>query len=383
MSVVGIIAEFNPFHSGHEFLLNQARLIAGNDPIVVVMSGNYVQRGEMAIMSKCQRAKVALQSGADLVFETPFSTAVEPADLFALGNIEQLAKLGVTDLVFGVENANLNFAYLGSKIAEIPQNHMDFKDYSQTYSTQYNQMVAREVGHEVNQPNAILGLAYAVANYNLGSPLKLHPVNRIGAGHDDLLQRNGVVQSASAIRNLLLHGEDTSNLKYWMPKAEAIELSKQEIYPNWNLLYPFLKYRIESSSIDDLRQIYQMSEGLEYKMKQEIHLSRDFTGFLRRVKSKRYTYSRLRRLSLYTLLNVTQDDMIASFNEESLMLLGFSKTGRQYLKKNRKDFHTALISKVDKRSAKSGSLALQVRTDRLFEQIMGVDQNFGQRPIEV
>ncbi|MPW13806.1 nucleotidyltransferase [Lactobacillus helveticus] len=383
MSVVGIIAEFNPFHSGHEFLLNQARLIAGNDPIVVVMSGNYVQRGEMAIMSKWQRAKAALQSGADLVFETPFSTAVEPADLFSLGNIEQLAKLGVTDLVFGVENANLNFAYLGSKIAEIPQNHMDFKDYSQTYSTQYNQMVAREVGHEVNQPNAILGLAYAVANYNLGSPLKLHPVNRIGAGHDDLLQRNGVVQSATAIRNLLLHGEDTSNLKYWVPKAEAIELSKQEIYPNWNLLYPFLKYRIESSSIDDLRQIYQMSEGLEYKMKQEIHLSRDFTEFLRRIKSKRYTYSRLRRLSLYTLLNVTQDDMIASFNEESLMLLGFSKTGRQYLKKNRKDFHTALISKVDKRSAKSGSLALQVRTDRLFEQIMGVDQNFGQRPIEV
>ncbi len=383
MSVVGIIAEFNPFHSGHEFLLNQARLIAGNDPIVVVMSGNYVQRGEMAIMSKCQRAKVALQSGADLVFETPFSTAVEPADLFSLGNIEQLAKLGATHLVFGLENDNLNFAHLGSKIAEVPQNHMHFKDYGQTYSTQYNQMVAREVGHEVNQPNAILGLAYAVANHNLGSPLKLHPVNRIGAGHDDLLQRNGVVQSASAIRNLLLHGEDTSNLKYWVPKAEAIELSKQEIYPNWNLLYPFLKYRIESSSIDDLRQIYQMSEGLEYKMKQEIHLSRDFTEFLRRIKSKRYTYSRLRRLSLYTLLNVTQDDMIASFNEESLMLLGFSKTGRQYLKKNRKDFQTEIISKVDKRSAKSGSLALQVRTDRLFEQIMGVDQNFGQRPIEV
>ena len=383
MSVVGIISEFNPFHSGHEVLLNQARLIAQNDPIVVIMSGNYVQRGEMAIMSKWERAKAALQSGADLVFEMPFSTAVEPADLFSLGNIEQLSKLGVTDLVFGVEDANLNFAYLGGKIAEIPQNHMDFKDYSQTYSTQYNQMVAREVGHEINQPNAILGLAYSVANYNLGSPLKLHPINRIGAGHDDLLQRSGVVQSASAIRNLLLHGEDTSNLKYWMPKAEAAVLSKQKVYPNWNLLYPFLKYRIESSSVEDLRQIYQMSEGLEYKMKQEIHLSRDFTEFLRRIKSKRYTYSRLRRLSLYTLLNVTQDDIIASFNHESLMRVGFSKIGRNFLKDNRKNFQTEIISKVDKRSAKDGSLVLQVRTDRLFEQIMGVDQNFGRRPIEV
>ncbi|MDH5100627.1 nucleotidyltransferase [Lactobacillus kefiranofaciens] len=383
MSVVGIIAEFNPFHSGHEFLLNQARLIAGNDPIVVLTSGNYVQRGEMAIMSKWNRAKAALQSGADLVFETPFSTTVEPADLFSLGNIEQLAKLGVTDLVFGVEDANLNFTYLGSKIAEIPQNHMNFKDYSQTYSTQYNQMVAREVGHEINQPNAILGLAYAVANHNLGSPLSLHPVHRIGAGHDDLLQRSGVVQSASAIRNLLLHNENTDNLKYWMPKSEAVELAKQEVYPNWNLLFPFLKYRLESSSIEDLHQIYQMSEGLEYNMKEGIHLARDFTEFLRRIKSKRYTYSRLRRLSLYTLLNITQADMIASFNEESLLLLGFSKIGRKFLKDNRKNSQTKIISKVDKRSAKSGSLALQVRVDRLFEQIMGVDQNFGRRPLEV
>ena len=348
MSVVGIIAEFNPFHSGHEFLLNQARLIAGNDPIVVLTSGNYVQRGEMAIMSKWNRAKAALQSGADLVFETPFSTTVEPADLFSLGNIEQLAKLGVTDLVFGVEDANLNFTYLGSKIAEIPQNHMNFKDYSQTYSTQYNQMVAREVGHEINQPNAILGLAYAVANHNLGSPLSLHPVHRIGAGHDDLLQRSGVVQSASAIRNLLLHNENTDNLKYWMPKSEAVELAKQEVYPNWNLLFPFLKYRLESSSIEDLHQIYQMSEGLEYKMKEGIHLARDFTEFLRRIKSKRYTYSRLRRLSLYTLLNITQADMIASFNEESLLLLGFSKIGRKFLKDNRKNSQTKIISKVDK-----------------------------------
>ena len=110
MSVVGIIAEYNPFHSGHEFLLNQARLIAGKDPIIVLMSGNYVQRGEMAIMSKWSRAKAALQSGADLVLEMPFSTAVEPADLFALGSVSALKALGVENLVFGVENANLNFA---------------------------------------------------------------------------------------------------------------------------------------------------------------------------------------------------------------------------------------------------------------------------------
>ena len=126
-----------------------------------------------------------------------------------------------------------------------------------------------------------------------------------------------------------------------------------------------------------------MSEGLEYKMKQEIHLAQTFTEFLRHVKSKRYTYSRLRRLSLYTLLNVTQNDMINSFNDEALMLLGFSKTGRQFLKKNRKNIQTEIVSKVDKRSAKDGSLGLQVRVDRLFEELLHVDQNFGRRPVEV
>lgn len=384
MSVVGIIAEYNPFHSGHEFLMNQARYIAGDkDPIVVIMSGNYVQRGEMAIMDKWSRAKAALESGADLVFELPFSTAVQPADLFSLGSIDQLAKLGVTDLVFGVEDATQNFAYLGSKIAEIPQSHMDFNDYSQTYSTQYNQMVAREVGHEVNEPNAILALAYAVANHNLGTPLSLHPINRIGAGHDDDLQSNGVVQSASAIRNIILHSQVNAELEQWMPKKEVQNLYQQRAYPNWNILFPFLKYRLESSSVEQLHDIYQMSEGLEYKLKQEIHLARDFTEFLRRIKSKRYTYSRLRRLALYTLLNVTQDDIIASFNDEALFLLGYSKLGRNYLKQIRKATAANIISKVDQKNSRQGSMHLQLRVDRLFEQIVQVDQNFGRRPLEV
>lgn len=384
MSVVGIIAEYNPFHSGHEFLMNQARYIAGSkDPIIVVMSGNYVQRGEMAIMDKWTRAQTALASGADLVFELPFSTSVEPADLFALGSIDQLVKVGVTDLIFGVEDATQNYAYLGSKIAEIPQSHMDFNDYSQTYSTQYNQMVAREVGHEVSEPNAILALAYAVANHNLGTPLVLHPINRIGAGHDDVLQSNKVVQSASAIRNMILHNEVSSTLEEWLPKKEVKLLFKQKNYPNWNLLFPFLKYRLESSSISELQKIYQMSEGLEYKMKQEIHTAQTFTEFLRRVKSKRYTYSRLRRLSLYTLMNVTQDDMIDSFNHESLLLLGYSKVGRKYLKRIRKETPADIISKVDQKNTQSGSMRLQLRVDRFFEQLLQVDQNFGRRPLEV
>ncbi|MBP2056849.1 putative nucleotidyltransferase [Lactobacillus colini] len=385
MSVVGIVAEYNPFHSGHEFLLNQARLAAGNDPIIVMMSGNYVQRGQMAIMDKWSRAKAALSSGADLVFELPFSFAVQPADIFAGGSIRLLHDLGVSDLVFGVEDANLNFAYLAQKIAQIPQGSFDFKDYTQTYATQYNQMVAREVGHEVNQPNMMLAIAYAVASQSLDNPLTLHPVNRIGSGHDDLLMRENIVSSATSIRNYILHHQNGSliELKNIVPKQELLQLQEQGVYPNWNLLYKFLKYRLESSSIEELQKIYQMSEGLEYKMKEEIHEAFDFTDFLRRIKSKRYTYARLRRLCLYTLLNIQSDELFASFDDISTMLLGYSTRGRSYLKKMRKDFGVPVISKVDKRSANSGTLALQVKTDRLFEQVIGTDQNFGRFPIEV
>ena len=383
MSVVGIIAEYNPFHSGHEFLMNQARLLAGDDPVIVVMSGNYVQRGEMAILDKWSRAKAALAAGADLVFELPFSYAVQPADMFATGGVELLTKLGCSDLVFGVEDANINFEYFGQKIAKIPRQRQDFADYSQTYSTQYNQMVAREVGHEISEPNSILGLAYAVANANLGMPLHLHPVTRVGAGHDDILQREKVVQSASAIRNLLLNGEKGEDLAQWLPAGEIADIRKQKKLPNWDLLFPLLKYRLESASIPELQQIYQMSEGLEYKMKAEIHLAKDFSEFLRHVKSKRYTYSRLRRLSLYVLLNVPTSDVLHSYDDVSTMLLGYSKTGRKYLKKERKDFAVSIISKVDRKNSQNGTLGLQVRTDRLFEQMIGVDQNFGHRPLEV
>lgn len=385
MHTVGVIAEFNPFHSGHEFLLNRARLIAKNQPLIVLMSGNYVQRGEMAILNKWDRARAALRSGADLVFELPLSIAVQPANLFAQGSLQILAGLGVTDLVFGTEDQTLNFSSLAARIVKIPQQDLRFHDYTQTYATQYNQVLAQEVGREVNLPNEILGVAYAVANLALPHPLRLHPVQRIGADHRAEVARLHVVASATSLRNLLLQTDnpDWEQLKDWLPKIEIAALKKQPRLPNWNLLFPFLKYRLESSSLAELRQIYQMSEGLEYKLKAEIHLAKSFTQFLQRIKSKRYTYSRLRRLCLYALLGISQAEMQAAQAKTSTLLLGFSQRGREYLKTMRSKWGVPVISKVDHRNSREGSLGLQVRTDRLAEQLLEEDQNFGRRPIEV
>lgn len=383
MTAVGIIAEYNPFHSGHEFLLNQARLVAQGDPIIVLMSGNYVQRGAMAVMSKWARAQAALRSGADLVFEFPFANCVQPADRFAAAGVKILAGLGAQALFFGTENANLNFNSIAQKIVAIPKQSLNFKDYTQTYSTQYNQVLARELGYEVNQPNEILGIAYAVANVKNKLGLSLYPVQRVGSDHNALVARTNAVASASAIRQQLHTEPDWGRMRAWLPKAEWLALKQQGHYPSWTELFPFLKYRLESAQLPELHAIYQISEGLDHKFKAEIHEAQTFSEFLQRVKSKRYTYSRLRRLSLYALLNVTTQEMLAAAQKPQVELLGFSQRGREHLKVLRKKGTVPIVSKVDKQTAKAPSLALQVRVDRLFEQLNGQDQNFGRRPYEV
>ena len=383
MSVVGIIAEFNPFHSGHEFLLNQARLIAKDDPIIVVMSGNYVQRGDVALLDKWERSKVALSRGADLVFELPFSYAVQPADIFAAGGIKLLQSLGVTDLVFGTEDANLNLQELGDKIANITEHNVDFSDYTKTYATQYNQMVTDEVGYEVNQPNLMLAVAYAVANNKLGHQMTLHPVRRIGQAHEAELVDDELVMSSTSIRNFILHVGATERLNDWLPPVEVEAVNNANSFPTWRMMFDYLRYRLESSTTEELANIYQMNEGLQYKMKAEIITHHDFTSFLRAIKSKRYTYSRLRRTSLYTLLNVTEEEMDRALSEPYLFLLGYTNLGRKYLKKNRKNITLPLYSRVDAKLANGGPLDLNVRVDRFFEQLTISNQNFGRKPNEV
>ncbi len=383
MTVVGVIAEFNPFHSGHEFLLNQARLIAKEDPIIVVMAGNFVQRGDVAILDKWVRAKAALTSGADVVFELPFNFAVQPADIFAEGAMKLLQAAGVTDLVFGAEDETLNFDYLGEKLANIKSNKVDFNDYTQTYATQYNQMVANEIGQEVNQPNLMLALAYAVANTKLGNPFTLHPVQRIGQDHEQELVDDNLVMSASTIRNYILQRGVTHELAEWIPPGELHDLAMVNVLPTWNMMYDFLIYRLFSSTPEELEVVYQMNEGLQYKMQSEILTSESFTDFLRQIKSKRYTYARLRRVALYTVLNLTQQQIELASANPYLFLLGYTKTGQKYLKKNRKKFTLPVYSKVDAKLGNKGDLKLQVRTDRFFEQLTKTNQNFGRKPIEV
>ncbi|KRN29728.1 hypothetical protein IV38_GL000616 [Lactobacillus selangorensis] len=380
LTACGIIAEYNPFHNGHLYQLQTARKQSHADVMVALISGNYVERGEPAIVDKWQRAQLALRAGADLVIELPFADAVEPADRFATGAVRLLAALGCQSLAFGSEEPDADYAQLGQELAALPDLHAAFTDYTQTYATQLNQYYQEKLHLNISHANHLLGLSYATANARLQQPLQLIAVPRVGSAHDQAGAHDQFA-SASAIRTKLLAG-DLAGLAAVVPPSTWQFLQVHSDWLTWDQLFPFLKYRIQSASLAELRRIYQMSEGLEYRFQQQIGASQTFAAFLKALKTKRYTYARLRRLCLYTLLNVTTSEMKQAYDQPYLQVLGFNQAGQAYLHQIKKTVTVPLVTRVDAKMGRAdGLLGLEVRVDTLIQQLTGVPQDYGRHPI--
>lgn len=381
MQACGIVAEYNPFHRGHQYQLKQARQQSAADCLIVVMSGNFVQRGEPAIVDKWQRAQLALQFGADLVIELPFASACQPADLFAQGALQILSMLQCTTLAFGTEDVTFDYQKFGQQMLGQVQHQQFTIDYQKTYATQWNDFLTAVIGRRVTAPNQLLGLSYALANAQLTQPLKLIPIQRQGAAHDQTeVATAATFASASAIRQLLLEQQPAGAVQPLLPYPQA---RLQPPYINVEQLWPFLHFRLNTTWPSELADIYQMSEGLEYRFNEQNRESTSWSDFLQRVKSKRYTYARLRRLALYTTLNITNQDLKQAQSwGPQLRVLGFNQIGQAYLHQQRPQLPTPLITKVDaKTGATNGPLGLQVRVDRFYQQLSGREQNFKRRVI--
>ena len=147
LKIAGVIAEYNPFHNGHRYQIEQIKKELSDAPLVVAMSGNFLQRGEPACFDKWTRAGEALQNGADLVVEVPVAACMQPADRFAFGGVNALSSLGVTDLFFGAEHAEYDFKKYAELVADV---HGDFKKYDQSYAASFQQAIAQKIGHPVD-----------------------------------------------------------------------------------------------------------------------------------------------------------------------------------------------------------------------------------------
>ena len=376
--IIGIITEYNPFHNGHLYQIQQVKKQFPDAPLVIAMSGNFLQRGEPAIIDKWHRAVECLTNGADLVMELPLMAAVQPADRFAYYGVWTLAQMGVTDLFFGAEHATFDFMHDAQKAMEITGN---FNKYHESFAKTYQQVIAEKVGHQVDQPNDLLGLAYAKANLKLKANINLHPIQRKNANYHDIeLNDAGTIASASAIREALHH--QNQDFEKFVPHQTAQDLKKQPLV-SWDDFWIHLKMELLTHLPQELEKIYGMAEGIQYRMiamAQRSEFAGDFDSWIKAAKSKRFTYTRLSRLATMTLLHITWDD-VASFEAQPyLRVLGFSKKGQAVLHAAKKSCDHPIITNVSQ-DEKKGILRIDYRAGKVYQAVCGNEQDLKHAPI--
>ena len=362
MTITGIIAEFNPFHNGHKYLLDQAEGLK-----IVAMSGNFMQRGEPAIVDKWTRAQMALENGADLVVELPFFVSVQAADFFGQGAVDILARLGIDTLVFGTEKvldyqkiADL-YAERGDEMANFVNNLPDSLSYPQTTQARWKEFAGLDFS--VDTPNHVLALAYAKAV--AGRNISLYPIQRQGAGYHSV-DKNVDFASAAALRQ---HQRDQDFLDRFMPSVALFENASKV---NWKDYYPLLRYQILSNP--DLTAIYQVNQEMAVRIKEAIKTSQTLEELVESVATKRYTKARVRRLLTYILVQARESEL-----PEAIHVLGFTEKGRQHLKTLKEQVN--LVSRIGKEPWD----AMTQKADQIYQ--LGypsiAEQNFGRVPIKI
>ncbi|BAQ23606.1 nucleotidyltransferase [Streptococcus troglodytae] len=327
MTTTGIIAEFNPFHNGHKYLLEQAQGLK-----IVAMSGNFVQRGEPAIIDKWTRAQMALENGADLVVELPFLVAVQSADYFASGSVDILAKLGIDTLAFGTETA-LNYNGLSTiygKMAEQMSEFLTTLPEELSYPQKTQKMWEKFAGVQFtgDTPNHILALAYAKAC--AGRNIRLRPIQRRGADYHST-EKTVAYASATSLR---YHRQDPAFVAKSMPNANLFQTSPQV---TWEDYFQLLKYQIATQP--DLTQIFQVNEELTIRIKKAIRQAKTIDQLVEAVATKRYTKARVRRILIYILIGARETSL-----PQGIHILGFTAAGRKHLAKIKDK--TQIISRI-------------------------------------
>lgn len=376
MQAVGMVVEYNPFHNGHRYFLNQARQITGADVTVAVMSGNFTQRGEPTIVDKWARAKAALESGVDLVVELPVFYTVQPAHRFAAGALAILAALQVHRVAFGAEHPAWDFPALVA--AERRFNQADFDQYNATYATQFNQQLRAQTGLELRDPNDILAFAYTKAVLANHYPIQLTPVQRQGSDYHDRTI-HGRIASASAVRRAVAAGTEFFAT---VPPAMRTALAQVDQVPDWASLYPLLRNQLIQAPLGYLAATYQMAEGLEHRMKEVAQRSLTFDDFIHGVKTKRYTYAHLLRMCLYTTLQLSEEEVAARVDHPYIHILGFNKRGQEYLHQVKKVVPVPLFTKVSQ-GMRDGFYNLDYRAGKLYQHFTPVEQDLKHPPLMI
>lgn len=373
MKVVGIVAEYNPFHNGHRFHMEQAKALTGADYTVVVMSGDFTQRGAPALVDKYARTQMALECGADLVIELPLYYACGSAEYFAKGAVCLLDKLGIVDSIcFGSECGDI---HLLSKVARaLHQESGTFitclKEYMKEGHT-FPQARAlaltdtlegfAEHGDILSSPNNILGIEYIKAILSLNSPIVPFTNLRIGSTYHEkrLAEHNS---SAIAIRQSLRQKQDLSLIREQIPAAAYMIL--QEHFIKTAPLFTddlslLLHYKLLSIAPGGYTSYIDVTKEISHRIQNKLHLYTSFSSFCELLKTKDITYTRINRCLIHILLDMKKDTL-QGFCEDGYIqyarMLGFCKESSALLSGIKKNSSIPLLSKLaDAKRLLSGS----------------------------
>lgn len=315
MNIGGVIAEYNPFHAGHQYQLAQMRK-SGVDRIAVIMSGNFVQRGDVAIQSKFVRARAAVQCGADLVIELPTPYALASAERFAYGGIFLLDALGcVNTLSFGCEDADITrFRQICTELrsAETDQLIREYLKEGISYPAARGKAIGARLGEHAQEllerPNNILAIEYLKAVEETGANFNILPILRQGAAHDSD-DREGDFLSASEIRRIVSAGEQPGNLAIPSVSMDSLfdDIQNGRAPADIKNLERTILYALRMMTAEELRRLPDVSEGLEGRILKAAQTSVSLPELLEKIKSKRYPLARIRRIILCALLGITRE----------------------------------------------------------------------------
>ncbi|MFC0301522.1 nucleotidyltransferase [Virgibacillus soli] len=361
MNVCGLIVEYNPFHNGHAYHIQEARRVSQAQVIVAIMSGSFLQRGEPAIIDKFHRAKAALQSGVDIIIELPYLYAVQSSRLFAQGAVNTLFHLGITDLCFGSESGNIQ-DFISSYELLLQQQDT----YNHTLKNLLKQgesfpIASREAYKKVGldgatsidltKPNNILGFSYVREILDKQLPIRPLTIKRIKSDYHDTHIHSSIASATSIREAIITKRRSVREVERTIPSATLDQMeqykSETDIFHDWENYFPLIHYRVMTMSPEELESILGVDEGLEYRLKRTAPHVTNFKDWMQAMKTKRYTWTRLQRMFVHILTNTKKRELeLIRDHVPYIRLLGMTKAGQQYIRSRKKKLQVPLITGI-------------------------------------
>ena len=361
MNIIGIIAEYNPFHNGHLYHIKTIKEKYPDSTIVLVMTGNYTERGEVSIIDKWKRKDIALELGIDLVVELPFPFATQSADYYAYGAVTILEKLKCNKVIFGSESDKIEDLQI---IANSQINNSEFDNLVKIYCKMgYNYPTALSKSLEdltnkkINTPNDLLGISYLKVIIKNNYKIEAETIKRTNSYHDKKINTN--ISSASSIRESLLKKEDISKQ---VPNNTLKRLNNLHFMDDY---FPFIKYKIITE--DNLEKYQTVDTGFSKKLKDNINKVNNYQELISSVKTKKYTYNKISRMLLHILCNFTKEKALKFNDITYIRILGFNNKGKKYLNKIKKEVDVPIISKINRE--KDAILEFELQTTEIYDLI--------------